>query len=73
MSAVPRARNPSADASAEEHAPHAVKVATEMASRRAAKELGRKRGGIMIWVARGLAAVAVIMLIYALILRLWPA
>jgi hypothetical protein len=64
---------PCADASAEEHARHAVNLVAEMAARRAAKELSPNRSGIMIWVARALAAVAVMMLIYALILRFWPA
>jgi hypothetical protein len=40
--------------------------------RRTAKDVNRKRRGIMIWVVRALAAVAVMMLIYALILRFWP-
>jgi len=63
---------PSADATAEEHARHAINIATAMAVRRAAKDFNWKRTGIMIWVARALAAVAVMMLIYALVLRFWP-
>jgi hypothetical protein len=63
---------PSADATAEEHARHAINMVTAMAVRRTAKDFNRKRTGTMIWVARALAAVAVMMLIYALILRFWP-
>ena len=63
---------PSIDATAEEHARHATNMVSAMAVRRTAKGFNRKRTGIMIWVARALAAVAVMMLIYALILRFWP-
>lgn len=66
---------PSADASAEEHARYAVNKITEMASVRVAQqqELNRKRRGTMIWVLRALAAIVVMMLIYVLILKFWPA
>ena len=60
---------PSADATAEEHARHAIDMVTAVAVRRTAKDVNRKWTGIMIWVARALAAVAIMMLIYALILR----
>jgi hypothetical protein len=63
---------PSTDATAEEHARHAINMVTAMAVRRTAKHFNRKRTGIMIWVARAFAAVAIMMLIYALILRFWP-
>ena len=63
---------PSADATAEEHARHAINMATAMAVRRTAKDVNRKWRGIMIWVARAFAAVTIMMLIYALILRVWP-
>ena len=63
---------PSADATAEEHARHAINMVTAVAVRRTAKDVNRKWTGIMIWVARALAAVAIMMLIYALILRFWP-
>ena len=63
---------PSADATAEEHARHAINMVTAVAVRRTAKDVNRKWTGIMIWVARPLAAVAIMMLIYALILRFWP-
>ena len=63
---------PSADATAEEHARHAINMATAMAVRRTAKDVNRKWRGIMIWVARAFAAVTIMMLIYALILRFWP-
>ena len=63
---------PSADATAEEHARHAINMATAMAFRRTAKDVNRKWRGIMIWVARAFAAVTIMMLIYALILRFWP-
>jgi hypothetical protein len=60
---------PPADATAEEHARHAINMVTAVAARRTAKDVNRKWTGIMIWVARALAAVAIMMLIYALIFR----
>jgi hypothetical protein len=64
--------DPICRSTAEEHVRHAINMVTAMAVRRAANDFNGKRAGIMIWVARALAAVAVMMLIYALILRFWP-
>jgi CO/xanthine dehydrogenase FAD-binding subunit len=51
---------------------HAINMVTAVAVRRTAKDVNRKWRGIMIWVARAFAAVTIMMLIYALILRFWP-
>lgn len=61
---------PSADAPAEEHA-RVCYHHDHRNGRQKNRRTNRKRTGIMIWVARALAAVTVMMLIYALILRFW--
>ena len=45
-------------------------MVTAVAVRRTAKDVNREWTGIMIWIARAFAAVAIMMLIYALILTL---